>query len=1007
MRSALILIASLLLVIGPPASAGITRHDVLVIANSNSAKSQAVASYYAAKRGIPASHVRQVACSRGDAMTPAEFEAFRDQVKAHLLSLGALPGQPEADPIKAIVLTFEIPHRLTDAGERYSAVDSSLAAIFSESGWGEEPTGVYGRFQPAPGAPNPYYGDYAQPITFGEFRKDVAASTQVEVFPTPGFTLVRFLDADTALAAGGEGILFRGVRSGDAWTWEPIRGRNKGSIGWQVSSVSVRDATHAYACTGNASKPHGGGTIIATSDAGLTWQVLRKSPQVALFKLRDALVGVDFADPTHGWAVGSSQLYKQAATPLMIRTTNGGSTWSDISANLPPAFFPRAVSAADATNVWICGNGGAIYRSVDGGDTWTLANAGAPAADYTSIWVRYSDGAYRGWAAGTGGTIVRSEDGVNWTAEASGMATDDISDLAVFDNDHACAAYGGEAFLRFCRPDGWLTESTGLAPVVSAAAASGPEQVAVGATRYIFAKSPSGWRASYTGQDTLWRLRYLVTRLDAFATDVDPADGIPDDVKAMIDRGAAATQPGVFVIDEPANIEGGTDYDFTNVYTALQPLVDPSLIVYDKTSAFLTRQNNVIGYTSWGRHDTDADSYTSWGRPFHNWANGGVATVFDSANGETIDLPRYAWGYSRGGTIYPGKLSVSKFPSTSFYDNYRVVLHAANGAELASGYLSGGTVQIDLSTVTWPDDHQTYMQVYWPSDDPQFPGELFEHSRYPYTGASADIYDNRVAGIALTPGIGRTLMSETIHEGASGGTANVNEPWTNYCGQPQHLLPRYAEGYTWAEAAYMGLPGMGWQAIVFGDPLMAPFATSPTVTITSPAEDGAVVSGTMTISAEASATDAPGISRIEFWLDDDTLIASDGTPPFGAAVDTLALDLAGGQHTLEAIAFESGAVQNTGAASRVFVVNNSHTVCARVVDAATLPDGTDVTLEEKVVSAAFSGRFYIQDLDGARGIRVSADSPAAEGTVVTVRGTLRTVDGEREIQATSVFGPPG
>ena len=191
-------------------------------------------------------------------------------------------------------------------------------------------------------------------MSFADFRGNLDASTQYEAFPSPGFTLVRMLDANTALAAGGGGILFRGVQSSGVWTWTPVEGSNKGSIGWPVTAISVLDSMHAYACTGTLSRPHGGGTIIATSNGGTTWTRIRYSNRVLLFKLQESLVGVDFSDTAHGWAVGTSQSYGQSATPFMIATTNSGSSWQDISSSLPPSFLPKAVTAADAKNVWIC-----------------------------------------------------------------------------------------------------------------------------------------------------------------------------------------------------------------------------------------------------------------------------------------------------------------------------------------------------------------------------------------------------------------------------------------------------------------------------------------------------------------------------------------------------------------------------------------------------------------------------------------------------------------------------
>lgn len=984
--------------------AGLTRHDVLVLANSNSAASKAAANYYASVRNIPASHVRLVTCGTGDNMSPSEFGTVKEQIKSHLVALGSDPAHPETDPIKAIVLTCDIPHYVTDSGEVYSAFDSALSATFTDSPWGKEPLGVYGYSQPTPGAPNAYYGDYATAAPFGVFRTNTAASTFYEAFPDPGFTIVRMLDASTALAAGGNGILYRGVLSGGSWTWTPVRGKDKACIGWKVSAISIRDSTRAYACTGNASKPHGGGTIIVTSNGGQTWTKVRNSSRGTGWKLVQALLGIDYADSTHGWAVGTSQTYGGSAAPYMIRTVNGTS-WTDISAKLPsyPAFFPRAVAAADTNNIWICGAGGLIYKSTDAGETWALANTGAPSVTYTAIWIRLDGGTPKGWAAGTGGTIIRTENGTTWAQEASGLTASDITDLSVYDQDHACAAYGGTSILTFTRGSGWRTESVGLAPIVSAASTDGSTFAAVGSTRYIFAKPAGSWLCAYTGADTPWRLRYLVTRLDGLSTDTNPADGIPDAIKGMIDRAAAASSGGEFVIDEATVLNGqsATPDLFTDAYNALLPIVGSSNITYNQTATYLTGQSNVIGYTSNGMHDSSADTYTTWGRTFHTWANGGIATVLESTDGRSFDRPRYSWALYASGTPTANKLTATGLPATAQYSGYRLVLHGSNGAELASATFSSGTAQISLSTVAWPADHISYAVIRFPNGDTQFPGQLLYDAYYPSLTGSTYIYDNRATGISLASSGCRTLMSSTMLEGASGCIANVDEPWASYAGQPQYLFPRYAQGYTWGESAYMGLPGLGWQEVALGDPLMAPYATPPAVGFTAPAQDGLLLQGTVRFTVTATPVGASGIEKVEFWLDDDTLLATDTSAPYQIDLDTTSI--ADGLREIEAVVYESGTVQNTGSAFRTILVYNTHPEYATLADVYAEPNDTDLALRSKCVTAAFNGAFYIEEIDRTRGIKVVSAATVHDGDLVNIVGTLRTVNGEREILADGVW----
>lgn len=973
-----------------PARAGLTRHDVLVIANSNSPASMAVADYYKQKRGIPSSHVRTISCPTGDYLTMAEYVSIRDQIAAHLVSLGSDPDQPETDPIKGIVLCTKIPHMPTDAGERYSSLDSALAGMFNDATWGKEPLGVYGRFQPAPAALNSYYGDHRDAESFGSFRS--AAEVQYAVFPDPGFTLVRMLDSNTALAAGGSGILFRGVRSNGVWNWSPVADRDRGFIAWRVSSISVLDSARAYACTGSVTRPHGGGTIIATSDGGLTWKRIRYSTRYG-FKLKDALLDVDFADASNGWAVGSSQAYYQPRTPLMIRTNNAGASWQDLSVSLPASFTPRAVSAADSNNVWVCGVGG-IYRSTDGGMTWLPAMAGAPDVTYNAIRVKSEGGSYKGWAVGKSGTVLRTEDGWNWVVQAAGLTTSDITDLSVDSSGIACASFGGAGFLMYAAGSGWTLRPVSVSAVVSAAVSDVGAGLAVGGTRYIFGESASGWEAVYAGQDSPWRPRYLVCRLDGYNDDLNPADGIPDDIKAIIDRGHRASSGGRFVLDEATNVGVGS---LASARDALLPIVGSANVTYDNTAAFLTGQTNVIGYSSWGMHDSSADSYTTWGRPRNSWADGGVATVFESTDGRAFDRPHFVYNLNPGGTASPEKLSVTGFVSAPLYSGYRVALHSSAGEELASGQLVSGRAEIDLSGVSWPADRKTYVQIYFPPDDIHHPGRALRDARYPASGADTSVYDNRANGFTLVANPVRTLMAEYLREGASGGVCDVMEPWSSYIGQPRYLFPRYAQGFTWAESAYMSIPGIGWQEVVLGDPLMAPYATPPSVSITSPPADGQVVSGTVQAAADVSAYGASGVARVEFRLD-DVLVASITSAPYEVGIDTVALGIPDGLHTIEALAFGADEVGSAGSAFRTIVVNNSgHAFLPRVSDVLSRPDGSLVGLLDRPVTGAFDGFFYIEEPDRARGLRVRSGVPVNEGDLVTVLGTLRTVDGEREI----------
>jgi uncharacterized protein (TIGR03790 family) len=63
------------------------------------------------------------------------------------------------------------------------------------------------------------------------------------------------------------------------------------------------------------------------------------------------------------------------------------------------------------------------------------------------------------------------------------------------------------------------------------------------------------------------------------------------------------------------------------------------------------------------------------------------------------------------------------------------------------------------------------------------------------------------------------LSADFIHEGASGASGNVYEPYLVSCARPEYVLPAYFDGRNLAESFYMGLPFLSWMGVVLGDPL--------------------------------------------------------------------------------------------------------------------------------------------------------------------------------------------
>ena len=65
----------------------------------------------------------------------------------------------------------------------------------------------------------------------------------------------------------------------------------------------------------------------------------------------------------------------------------------------------------------------------------------------------------------------------------------------------------------------------------------------------------------------------------------------------------------------------------------------------------------------------------------------------------------------------------------------------------------------------------------------------------------------------------QNLSADYLHEGATGASGNVYEPYLTTIARPDYLFPAYYEGRNLAESYYLALPALSWQGIVLGDPL--------------------------------------------------------------------------------------------------------------------------------------------------------------------------------------------
>lgn len=103
-----------------------------------------------------------------------------------------------------------------------------------------------------------------------------------------------------------------------------------------------------------------------------------------------------------GWVVGE--------LGRIFRTDDGGASWTRQSAGLKKPFL--AASCVDAKTAWIGGKGGILYRTTDGGTTWNLLTPNTTKHIFDIAFVSPTHGV----AAGDWGLLMYSEDGgAKWT----------------------------------------------------------------------------------------------------------------------------------------------------------------------------------------------------------------------------------------------------------------------------------------------------------------------------------------------------------------------------------------------------------------------------------------------------------------------------------------------------------------------------------------------------------------------------------------------------------------
>ncbi|MGQ9464531.1 MAG: WD40/YVTN/BNR-like repeat-containing protein, partial [bacterium] len=209
-------------------------------------------------------------------------------------------------------------------------------------------------------------------------------------------TRLDFIDDTLGWAVCGDGVVGRTTDGGGYWEqiFTPF-----GLI--ELYGVSFVNHLQGWAVSGwPDSVDIGQGFIIQSSDGGFAWDSLYRSNAYEDF------FDVHFFDESTGIVIGGDE---SNYAPIIWKTTNGGNSWTPISAP-SNAYYLRALDFADNLNGWAVGRFGTIIHTSDGGNTWTLQTN---AATGTLFDVDFSDSLH-GIACGYDIILYTTDGGTNW-----------------------------------------------------------------------------------------------------------------------------------------------------------------------------------------------------------------------------------------------------------------------------------------------------------------------------------------------------------------------------------------------------------------------------------------------------------------------------------------------------------------------------------------------------------------------------------------------------------------
>lgn len=255
---------------------------------------------------------------------------------------------------------------------------------------------------------------------------------------TAGLNAVAYPSSTLAWAVGANGTMIRSLDGGASWV------ATSAPTGAALNDVAFSPGTTVGYAVGN--------------NTGTTWNAFKTTDGTSWVRLELPGTAVPLVSVSCA-GVNGSAVTVVGANGTVLRSTNGGATWTVRSPARLAAVTLRAAEMPSATQVHVAGDFGVTLRSRDAGANWLSPLQQTPANLTSAVFTSPTSG----WAVGTGGLVMRTGDGgASWTGRSLGAFTlRGIHSL----NLSSVWVVGDGGVIRYTTNGGttWTTQSTGLA----------------------------------------------------------------------------------------------------------------------------------------------------------------------------------------------------------------------------------------------------------------------------------------------------------------------------------------------------------------------------------------------------------------------------------------------------------------------------------------------------------------------------------------------------------------